>query len=136
MDHGTPCTAVVHCGTGTKQPQGAQHPKGLSRTHAFDDAYEPNDIELPLTTPSHSRTHGQVERLHRTLKDATIKRDDSASPQPLKVHLDTFVNAYNVAKCLKIPQGLTPDAYIIQYWRKEPERCKTNLCHHTVGLNI
>jgi len=73
--------------------------------------------------------------MNRTLKEAPVKRDYSARHPQLKEHLYNFVNAYNFAKRLKTLHGLTPSAYISKCWQKDPERCKTNPAHHTLGLN-
>jgi transposase InsO family protein len=40
----------------------------------FDMILEANDIEHRLTTPNHPWTNGQVERMNRTIKKATVKR--------------------------------------------------------------
>jgi transposase InsO family protein len=135
-DNGTQFTELAHFRRGADQQQEAQHPEGLYLIHAFDYACEQHGIEHRLTKPGHPWTNGQVERMNRTLKDATVKRYYYESHQSLKEHLYNFVNAYNFAKRLKTLQGLTPYEYIIKYWQKEPERFLTNPCHHTVGLNI
>jgi transposase InsO family protein len=135
-DNGTQFTERAHFRRGAEQPQEAQHPDGFYLMHAFDDACEQHGIEHRLTKPGHPWTTGQVERRHRTRKEATVKRHCYANHQSLKAHLYNFLNAYNFAKRLKTLQGLTPYEYIIKCWQKEPERFKTNPCHHTVGLNI
>ena len=43
-------------------------------THAFEYACAQNDIDHRLTKPKHPWTNGQVERMNRTIKDATVKR--------------------------------------------------------------
>jgi len=73
--------------------------------------------------------------MNRTLKEATVKRYHYQSHAQLKEHIANFLNAYNVAKRLKILQGLTPYEYIIKCWQKEPERFIVNPAHHNVGLN-
>jgi transposase InsO family protein len=135
-DNGTQFTELAHYRRGAATQQDAQHPEGLDLIHAFDDACEQNRIEHRLTKPGHPWTNGQVERMNRTLKDATVKRYYYANHQSLKDHLYNFLNAYNFAKRLKTLQGLTPYEYIIKCWQKEPERFQTNPCHHTLGLNI
>jgi transposase InsO family protein len=135
-DNGTPFTELAHCRPGAERPQEARHPEGVYRIHAVDDACEQNGLEHRLTKPGHPWTNGQVERRNRTLDDATVKRYDYESHQPLKEHLDNFVNAYNFAKRLKTLQERTPYEYISKCWQKEPERFKTNPYHHIVGLNI
>jgi transposase InsO family protein len=42
--------------------------------HAFEYACAHCDIDHRLTKPKHPWTNGQVERMNRTLKDATVKR--------------------------------------------------------------
>ena len=42
--------------------------------HAFEYACAQNDIDHRLTKPKHPWTNGQVERMNRTIKDATVKR--------------------------------------------------------------
>ena len=73
-DHGTPFTARAHFRTGAEKQHEAQHPEGVYLMHACDDACEQTGLEHRLTKPGHPWTNGQVERLHRTLQDATVKR--------------------------------------------------------------
>ena len=44
------------------------------RAHAFEYACATNDVDHRLTKPKHPWTNGQVERMNRTIKDATVKR--------------------------------------------------------------
>jgi transposase InsO family protein len=44
------------------------------RAHAFELACAHTDIDHRLTKPKHPWTNGQVERMNRTIKDATVKR--------------------------------------------------------------
>jgi transposase InsO family protein len=128
-DNGTPCTELAHFRNGVENQEAVQHPEGLYLIHAFDDACEQHGIEHRLTQPGYPWTNGQVERMNRTLKEATVKRYDYATHQQLKEHLDNF------AKRLKTLQGLTPYEYIVKCWQKEPERFRSDPCHHTLGLN-
>jgi transposase InsO family protein len=57
---------------------------------------------------NHPWTNGQVERINRTLKDATVKRHHYASHDELRAHHQIFLDAYNHARCLKALRGLTP----------------------------
>jgi transposase InsO family protein len=45
-----------------------------SRQMRFDMICEANDIEHRLTKPNHPWTNDQVERMNRTIKEATVKR--------------------------------------------------------------
>jgi Integrase core domain len=134
-DHRTPCTALTPFRQGADPQEDGQPPEGFSLLHARDEACAQASSEPHLTTPGHPWTNGQVERRNRTLPAATVTRDDDEHHQQLKEHLDTGLKAYHVAKRLKTLQGLTPDAYIVQCWQKEPERLTINPWHHTVGLN-
>ena len=85
-------------------------------THMFDMCCQASDIEHRLTKPNHPWTNGQVERINRTIKEATVKRYYYDSHDQLKVHLHTFVVAYNFARRLKTLKGLTPYEYICKIW--------------------
>jgi hypothetical protein len=134
-DHGTQFTELTHCRQAADQQEAVQHPAGFSLLHACDDACEHAGSEQRLTKPGHPWTNGQVERMNRTLQEATVKRDYYAPHQQLKEPLYDLLNADNCAKRLKPLQGLTPDAYIVNCWQREPERVTVNPCHHTLGLN-
>lgn len=89
--------------------------------HIFDRVCYEYEIKHPLTKVSHPWTNDQVERMNRTLKEATVKRYHYDTHQQLKQYLYDFVNAYNFAKRLKPLKGLTPYEFIIQCWQKQPE---------------
>jgi hypothetical protein len=78
----------------------------------FDRLCDALGIENRLTKINHPWTNGQVERMNRTIKEATVKRYYYQSHDHLKQHLHTFLTAYNFAKRLKTPKGLTPYEYI------------------------
>ena len=103
---------------------------------AFDVACARNDIDHRLTKPKHPWTNGQVERMNRTIKDATVKRFYYETHDELRIHLVDFVSAYNFAKRLKTLKGLTPYEYICKAWLKEPERFTLNPLQQMPGLNI
>ncbi len=63
------------------------------RVHAFAYACEQNSIEHRRTKPKHPWTNGQVERMNRTLKEATVKRFYYETHQQLKEHMQTFLMA-------------------------------------------
>ena len=86
-----------------------------SRQMRFDMICEPNEIEHRLTQPNHRWTNGQVERMNRTIKDATVRRFHYESHDQLRTHLGDLMAAYNFARRLKTLNGLTPYEYICKY---------------------
>lgn len=100
----------------------------------FDRICEQNDIEHRLTKPYHPWTNGQVERMNRTIKEATVHRYFYETHEQLQCHLETFMMAYNFAKRLKSLKGLTPYEYIHRKWQQEPERFVSEPSHLTLGL--
>ncbi len=77
--------------------------------------------------------NGQVERMNRTIKDATVKRYHCDTHDQLRAHLQLFVDAYNHARRLKTLRGLTPAEFIHQAWTKEPQRFRVDPLHLTPG---
>lgn len=108
----------------------------LFRAHAFELACAKADIDHRLTKPNHPWTNGQVERMNRTIKEATVRRYHYDSHEMLRRHLDDFLAAYNFAKRLKALKGLTPYETICKLWTEEPERFRINPIHHMPGPNI
>jgi hypothetical protein len=75
---------------------------------------------------SHTWINGQVERMTRTLKEATVKKYYYQTHQHLKQHLYDFVSAYNFAKRLKTLKGLTPHESIVKKWQIQPQKFTIN----------
>ena len=86
----------------------------------FDRVCAKHGIEHRLTKPNHPWTNGQVERMNRTLKEATVYRYYYDTHQQLREHLTTFLMAYNFAKRLKTLKGLTPFEFICRQWQQQP----------------
>jgi len=105
------------------------------RAHAFEHACALNDIDHRLTKPRHPWTNGQVERMNRTIKQATVHRFHYDNHDQLRQHLADFVNAYNFARRLKTLKGLTPYEFICKCWTNQPARFKLNPIHQMPGLN-
>jgi transposase InsO family protein len=116
-------------------PKNRNGPTATWRRHPFDRACRRHDIEYRPTKPNHPWTNGQVERMNRTIKDATVKRYHYDSHDQLRSHLDDFVSAYNFARRLKALKGLTPYEYICKTWTTEPERFRLDPTHQMPGLN-
>lgn len=104
--------------------------------HAFEYVCAVNDIDHRLTKPKHPWTNGQVERMNRTIKDATTKRFYYETHDQLRRHLVDFISAYNFAKRLKTLKGLTPYEFICKTWTNQPARFTLNPLQQMPGLNI
>jgi beta-phosphoglucomutase-like phosphatase (HAD superfamily) len=103
--------------------------------HLFDRICHQHKIEHRLTKVNHLWTNGQVERMNRTIKEATVKRYYYETHEQFKEHLKLFLAAYNFARRLKTLKGLTAYEYIVRCWQNDKERFKIYPNHHTLGLN-
>ena len=103
--------------------------------HAFEYACAQHNIDHRLTKPNHPWTNGQVERMNRTLKEATVRRYFYDTHEQLRTHLRAFVEAYNYGKRLKTLKGLTPFEFIASCWTDQPNRFRKSPFHHSAGLN-
>lgn len=114
---------------------GSGHYTTRWRGHPFDRACQGHGIEHRLTKPNHPWTNGQVERMNRTLKDATVRRYYYETHRQLEDHLAAFLDAYNFARRLKTLCGITPYEAICNAWADEPERFRIDPIQLTSGLN-
>ena len=103
--------------------------------HMFDKTCREHEIEHRLTKPNHPWTNGQVERMNRTIKEATVKRYHYDHHDQLRRHLADFLGAYKFARRLKTLKGLTPYEFICKRWTIEPERFILNPIQQMPGLN-
>ena len=101
--------------------------------HLFDRVCAAHGIEHRLTKLNHPWTNGQVERMNRTIKEATVKRYHYGSHAELREHLSSFLLAYNHAKRLKTLRGLTPYEFVCAEWQQLPDRSVRDPTHHTLG---
>ena len=106
------------------------------RAHSFELACARNDVEHRLTKPRHPWTDGQVERMNRTIKDATVRRYHYDDHEQLRAHLADFIAAYNYGRRLKTLRGLTPFEAICKAWTAEPGRFRLSPLHQMPGPNI
>jgi Integrase core domain len=118
------------------QPRYADGPTATFMTHMFDMRCRENGIEHRFTKINHPWTNGQVERMNRTIKEATVQRYHYDSHQQLSHHLDDFVRAYNFGRRLKTLKGFTPYEFICKSWTSQPERFTLNPLQQMPGLNI
>jgi transposase InsO family protein len=64
-----------------------------SRPMRSDMICAANGIEHRLTKPNHPWTNGQVERMNRTIKEATVKRFHYETHDQLRTHLTDILAA-------------------------------------------
>jgi len=119
----------------TFPPRYADGPTARYMTHMFDMRCRENGIEHRLTKVKHPWTNGQVERMNRTIKEATVQRFHYDDHQQLEAHLADFVAAYNFGRRLKTLKGLTPYEFICKIWTIEPNRFRLDPIHQMPGLN-
>ncbi len=115
-------------------PRYRNGPTAMLRGHPFDRVCLRHGIEHRLTKPNHPWTNGQVERMNRTIKEATVRRYHYDDHGQLRSHLDAFVGAYNFARRLKTLRGLTPHEFICKQWLEDPGRFRSNPNHLKLGL--
>jgi len=106
------------------------------RAHPFEGACASADIDHRTTRPMHPWTNGQVERMNRTIKEATVQRFHYEDHGQLRRHLADFVDAYNFGRRLKTLKGLTPYEFICKCWTREPDRFNLDPLHQMPGPNI
>jgi transposase InsO family protein len=116
-------------------PRYADGPTARFVTHMFEIRCRAHGIEHRFTKINHPWTNGQVERMNRTIKEATVQRYHYDSHEQLRRHLDDFVNAYNFGRRLKTLKSLTPYEFICRRWTSQPERFTRNPLQQMPGLN-
>ena len=117
-------------------PKSHSVPSALWQTHLFAGVCNTNGIDHRLTPPNHSWTYGQVERMNRTLKEATVRCSDYHSHDQLRGHLETFMVSYNFTKRFKALRGLTPYEYVCKIWTEQPNLFRSNPSRHTLRLYV
>jgi len=105
-------------------PRYADGPTAQYLTHMFG-----------LRCKQHGIEHGQVERMNRTIKEATVNRYHYDDHNQLRQHLSDFVDAYNFSRRLKTLKGLTPYELICKCWTSEAKRFTINPLQQMPGLN-
>jgi transposase InsO family protein len=118
--------------------------------HIFARVCRENNIDHRLTKVNHPWTNGQVERMNRTIKEATVKRYHYDTHSQLETHITDFILrrgrqstglssfsllTYTYARRLKTLQGLTPFEYIYKIWTSDPDRVNVDPTLHMPRLN-
>ena len=134
-DNGIQFTTPGAGGSAVPEIQEALAKGELFRAHAFELACAKAGIDHRTTKPKHPWTNGQVERMNRTIKEATVKRFHYDDNDQLRRHLAEFVAAYNFGRRLKTLKGLTPYEFICKRWTTEPEHFTLNPLQQMPGLN-
>jgi transposase InsO family protein len=106
-----------------------------SRPMRLDMICEANAIEHRLTRPNHPWTNGQVERMNRTIKEATVGRYHHDDHAQRRTHLAHRLAARNFGPGRKTLGGLTPHEDLCKVRTAEPERLILNPIHQMPGLN-
>jgi len=135
-DNGIHFTDPKHPGSAVEEIKLAIAADEIFRAHSFELACAQNDIDHRLTKPRHPWTNGQVERMNRTIKEATVNRYHYDNHNQLRKHLVDFIAAYNFGRRLKTLKGLTPYEAICKAGQKEPERFTSDPPPQIPGPNI
>jgi transposase InsO family protein len=69
----------------------------------FNRVCHEHSIEHRFTQPNHPWTNGQVERMNRSLKEATVRRYHYDTHRQLEEHLAVFLDAYNFDQAIEDP---------------------------------
>lgn len=93
----------------------SQPDTAFSRQMRFDMICEANDVEHCLTKPNHFWTNGQIERMKRTIKEATGKRFRYDRHDQLRAHLADFMRP-TISLDAETLSGLTPYECIAKIW--------------------
>ncbi len=115
-------------------PRYANGPTARYMTRMFDMRCRQNRIEHRFTKINHPWTNGQVERMNRTIKDATVKRFHYDGHDQLCRYLRDFIEAYNFGRRLKTLKGLKPYEFICKHWTSEPDRSIFDPIYQMPGL--
>ncbi len=100
------------------------------RAHPFDALCQRHGIEHRLTKSFQPWTNGQVERMNRTIKEATTKAFHYTSLEELRSHLRDYLWAYNSTRPLRALKGRTPIGFILGQWHKDPQPFKGDPGHY------
>ena len=100
----------------------------------FDRVCAEHGSEHRFPKPAHAWTNGQVERLNRPRKEATVQRYHYQTTAQLNDPLQAFLLAYHHGKRLKRVRGKTPHEFICQQGLLNPTSFTRDPSHLTRGL--
>jgi transposase-like protein len=106
------------------------------KRHPFTKKCQEQGIKHKLTQFFSPQTNGQVERMNKTLKDATIKMFEYQSIEQFKVNIQDFLTYYNRSKKLSALKRLSPFDFLKNYSKIHSHLFHKNIDHLCSGLNI
>ena len=106
-------------------------PKNL---HPFELLCKKHAIKHKLTKFRHPWINGKVERINRTIKDATTKTYHYNSITQFEKYLQEFVLVYNFAKRSKSLKFKTPFEFLAEKFKNNPTLFCQNPDHYSKGL--
>ena len=129
-------TVLTHNGIQFRlPPRYADGPTARLSSHMVGMRCQENGIEHRCTKINHPWTNGQVERMNRTIKEATVKRYHYDDHGQLRRHLADFPNAYNFRATTKDPQRPHAIRIHLSMLDVQPERFIINPLQQMPGLN-
>ncbi len=102
------------------------HRSGINKVHQFTNLCHTHGISHRLTQPYHPWTNGQVERMNKTLKLATVDKYFYNDYDCLQKHLNLFLKAYNFAKHLRSLKGYTPFEQLCVFYQEHKQFYRFN----------
>jgi transposase InsO family protein len=115
-------------------PQHRSGPTARYRVHMFHRICREHGVEHRLTKPNHPWTNGQVERMNRTLKEATVRRYHYQTHGPLKGPPRRFPLRLQLREATQDPTRPHAER-ICKAWADEPDRFRYDPTHLTSGPN-
>ena len=110
--------------------------KADKQGHIFTQTCKELALAHRTTQPFHPWTNGQVERMNRTIKEATVKKFYYQNHLTLQKHLQVFLDAYNYAQSLQTLKGLTPYEKICLYLQSDEGKSLINPSYKSAKPNI
>lgn len=107
-----------------------------NKIHPFDEICLEKKIEHRLTQFRHPWTNGLVERMNRTIKEATVKIYFYETLEELKKHLFLWLMMYNFEKKLKSLQYNSPYDIMLKEFDENALNFNENPHHKKWGPNI